>query len=498
MPISRPDPEAFRALGESLGMQLEGPDFEEWLELCSGFLGALQFVEAWPEPDRGPPPPRRFEKPSRAANPLGAWVAQTRIQESQTGPLAGRTVVLKDNIALAGVPMAGGASFLEGFVPDQDATVVRRVLDAGAVVLGKAACEYLSGSGGSHTSCTGVVRNPHDLSRTSGGSSSGCGALVGAGEVELAIGGDQGGSIRFPASYCGIVGLKPTHGLVPYTGILSIDANLDHAGPMTANLADNALLLEVLAGSDGQDPRQLELRKTPYVEALGAGVSGLRVGILEDGFGLPGAEAEVDAAVRAAAAGLASQGAKVQSVRLQEHAAYGALVVPFLVIGGVEAIRGGGFQTHAGGVVPFGLPEAFARFEERADELPPNMKVMVLAAAHAESQGARRVYAKALRLRAVARAAYDALLSRVDLLLMPTTPRVAPPLPDESAPLSEQIAHTAAGIGNTVQFDVTGHPAISVPCGTNDAGLPIGCQLVGRRFDEATLYRAAAPLEDSC
>src|SRR5437660_2419057 len=179
--------------------------------------------------------------------------------------------------------MMNGASTLEGYVPNVDATVAIRILDAGGTIVGKSHCEYFCLSGGSHTNATGPVHNPHKRGYSAGGSSSGSAVLVAKGEVDMAIGGDQGGSIRIPSSFCGIYGMKPTHGLVPYTGIMPIELTLDHAGPMTATVADNALLLEVLAGADGLDPRQYAPRTAPYTEAPGRGVDGLRIGLLQVG-----------------------------------------------------------------------------------------------------------------------------------------------------------------------------------------------------------------------
>ena len=170
---------------------------------------------------------------------------------------------------LAGVPMMNGAATLEGYVPDIDATVVQRMLDAGATIVGKAHCEFFCMSGGSHTGATGPVHNPHKMGYSAGGSSSGSAVLVALGEVDMAIGGDQGGSIRMPASFSGIYGMKPTHGLVPYTGIMPIEIYVDHTGPMTASVADNALLLEVIAGPDGYDPRQYNVKTHPYTEDAG-------------------------------------------------------------------------------------------------------------------------------------------------------------------------------------------------------------------------------------
>ena len=196
--------------------------------------------------------------------------------------------------------MMNGASTLEGYVPDVDATVVTRILDAGGEIAGKAHCEYFCFSGGSHTNATGATHNPHKRGYSAGGSSSGCAALVGAGEIEMAIGGDKGGSIREPASFCGIYGMKATHGLVPYTGVMPIELTLDHVGPMTATVADNALLLEVVAGADGLDPRQYAPQTAAYTEALGGDIAGLKVGVVAEGFDWPHSQPDVDAKVRAA------------------------------------------------------------------------------------------------------------------------------------------------------------------------------------------------------
>ena len=262
-------------------------------------------------------------RPKPAENPLGAWYVRTAIKGAPSGKLAGRRVALKDNICLAGVPMMVGAGFLDGSVPDIDATIVTRILDAGGEIAGKAVCEYYCVSGGSHTSSTGPVQNPRKPGYTTGGSSSGSAALVAAGEVPMAIGGDQAGSIRIPASYCGIVGLKPTYGLVPYTGIGPLEITIDTAGPMTASVADNALLLEVIAGPDGLDSRQRDLKVTRYTAALGTGVQGLRIGVLKEGFGHPNSEPDVDAKVRDAAQRFATLGATVEDVSVPEHLTLG-------------------------------------------------------------------------------------------------------------------------------------------------------------------------------
>jgi amidase len=261
MAVRRPSAAQVQALGESLGMSLTAAESEAFVRMLEGTFAAYDQVDAMPDhlPEvRWPRTPGR--RPQPAENAHGAWAVRTSIKGAASGPLAGKRVAIKDNICVAGVPMAMGAGYLEGYVPEVDATVVQRILDAGGEIVGKATCEYLCLSGGSHTSWPGPVRNPTDPKRMAGGSSSGSAVLVATGEADLALGGDQGGSIRIPAAWCGIVGFKPTYGLVPFTGVFPVELTVDHVGPMSRTVRDNALFLEVLAGPDGVDPRQYEPR----------------------------------------------------------------------------------------------------------------------------------------------------------------------------------------------------------------------------------------------
>jgi amidase len=290
--VKIPSIEQLREIAEELGFTFSDADLAAHRE------SLLPSFEAYNQLDRMPDelPPVTYprlpgRRPLPEENRHGAWYVKTEIEGAASGKLKGKKVALKDNICLAGVPMMNGASTMEGYVPEIDATVVTRILDAGGTIAGKTVCEYFCFSGGSHTSASGPVHNPHRMGYSAGGSSSGSAAVVAAGEVPMALGGDQGGSIRIPASFCGIYGLKPTHGLVPYTGIMPIELTLDHTGPMTATVEDNALLLEVLAGPDGLDPRQYGAVAKPYREALGRGAAGLKIAVLEEGFGHPQATA---------------------------------------------------------------------------------------------------------------------------------------------------------------------------------------------------------------
>src|SRR5512132_736525 len=295
MAVQVPTEEQLREVAADVGLSLTQADLKSFIELMRGSVAAYNVVDAMPDNlPRVKYPRTPGYRPTGDENKHNAWYVKTTVEGASRGKLKGKTVVLKDNIMLAGVPMMNGASTLEGYVPDVDATVVTRILDAGGTIVGKAHCEYFCLSGGSHTSAAGPVHNPYKIGYSAGGSSSGCAALVGAGEVEMAIGGDQGGSIRMPGSFSGCYGMKPTHGLVPYTGAMPIEATIDHVGPMTATVADNALLLEAIAGADGLDPRQYNVRVDKYTAALGRGVAGLRIGVITEGFGHAVSEPDVD------------------------------------------------------------------------------------------------------------------------------------------------------------------------------------------------------------
>ncbi|HHZ07685.1 MAG TPA: amidase [Rhizobiales bacterium] len=496
MTVRRPTLEQMRGLVGGLGMSMSDRELIDYMTVMEGTFQSYDIVDSLPDNLPQVKYPRTpGTRPGGADNPLNAWYYRTEVRGAMTGPLQGRTIVLKDNVCLAGVPMMNGASTLEGFTPDVDATVVTRILDAGGTIVGKAHCEYFCLSGGSHTNATGPVHNPYKLGYTAGGSSSGSAALVGAGEVDMAIGGDQGGSIRMPASFCGAYGMKPTHGLVPYTGIMPIEPTIDHAGPITQNVRDNAVLLEVIAGDDGLDPRQYAPRVDKYTQALGQGVSGLRIGIVREGFGHANSEADVDQKVRRAADRFRELGASVEEVSIPMHLQGPAIWTPIALEGLMDTMmHGNGFGTGWRGLYVTSLLDYHANWRSRADELSKSLKISMFVGEYMQRQYRGHFYAKAQNLSRRLRAAYDQALSRCDLLLMPTTPMKAQPIPEPDAPLALYIQRAFEMIGNTAPFDASGHPAMSVPCGMSE-GLPIGMMLVGKHYDESTVYRAAAAFE---
>ncbi|MGW1679217.1 amidase [Saccharopolyspora sp. NPDC002376] len=492
MAVPDPDRAELQAAAAELGLDLDDATTDSYLALIAANVEAYRVVDALSEPVVEIPQ-RQWHEPDD--DTLGAWYARTELRTRDDGPLAGRTVALKDNVCLAGVPMMNGSSTLKGYVPDIDATVVTRLLDAGATIAGKAHCEYFCLSGGSHTNADGPVRNPHRPTHSAGGSSSGSAALVAAGQVDLAIGGDQGGSIRIPSSWCGAVGMKPTHGLVPYTGIMPIEATIDHAGPITANVADNALLLEVIAGPDGLDPRQVGTRTGEYGRALTGDCAGLRIGVVREGFGLAGSEADVDEAVREAAGVLAGLGAKVAEVSVPLHSSGVAIWSPIAFEGHVwQMLLGNGFGMNWRGQYVTSLLEAMRGWQARVDEFSEPLKASMLVGNLFRRRYGGATYAKAQNLARTLTAAYDAALADFDVLLMPTLPMKATPLPPEDASRELIVQRAFEMIVNVAPFDATGHPALSLPCGTGD-GLPIGMMLIGRHWDEATLYQVAHAFE---
>src|SRR5437667_2478469 len=300
---AKPTIEQLREIAQTYGMHFTNADLESFSGLMGPALESYRRIDQLTEPALAVRYPRTGgHRPSAEENPLNAWYQKCSIKGASSGILSGKRIAIKDNVCVAGVPMMNGSSVLEGYVPEFDATIVTRILDAGGEIIGKAVCEHLCFSGGSHTSDTGPVLNPHDPIRSAGGSSSGSAALVVAGECDMAIGGDQGGSIRIPSSWCGAYGLKPTYGLVPYTGVFPIELTLDHTGPIAATVSDVALLLDAIAGEDGLDPRQKGVRTDRYAEAHQRALDGLRIGIVKEGFGWPAlSEPDVDEAVRDAA-----------------------------------------------------------------------------------------------------------------------------------------------------------------------------------------------------
>lgn len=437
-------------------------------------------------------------RPGPDEDPYGAWMWKCSIPGAPDGLLAGKTVSYKDHIAVAGLPLTFGAYAMEGHIADFDATVVSRALEQGAEIIGKNVMNGLAGGfgfGGGFGDY-GRPRNPHNPEYLTGGSSSGSAAALAADEVDISFGGDQGGSIRIPASWSGIVGLKPTFGLVSHFGItFGSDQSIDYTGPMTRTVADCALALEAVAGYDGFDPRQTREIPERYdaTSKLDEGVEGLRIGILTEAFAQ--ATPEVSESVHAAADVLAGLGAKLSEVSVPEHQTI-ALAQKALGAEAALAIRGTGiFGAFTRTFYPEDTISAITRlWQHHNDLLDPRGVLTLLAGTYSRRYFSGRLYARSQNVRPTYIGAYDRALADVDVLIMPTTPGQAPkyePIPDRLEALEFALHRTSTWNAslNTQPFDFTGHPALSVP-GEKKNGLPVGVQLVGARFADDLLLRA--------
>jgi amidase len=498
MSVQVPTIEQLRAVARQCGLSLDDADLGSFRTLLMDPIQAYNDIAAMTDELPAVRYPRTpGYRPDPEENKRHAWYRKTSVRGSAEGKLHGKRVVLKDNIMLAGVPMMNGASTLEGFVPEFDATIATRILDAGGEIVGKAHCEYLCISGGSHTNATGPVHNPYRMGYSAGGSSSGCAVLVATEEVDMAIGGDQGGSIRIPSAFCGIYGMKPTWGLVPYTGIMPIEIFVDHTGPMTNSVADNALLLEVIAGDDGYDSRIKAPKVHPYSRMLEETVKDLRIAVVKEGFDRPTSEEAVDKKVHAAANRFAGMRAQVDEVSIPMHLTAPAIWTPIVVDGLTQTLMyGDGFGVSRDDLYPTSLMDFHRGWRQRANELSETTKLVLLLGTYVREYYGPRYYAKAVNIVRRLRTAYDEVLARYDLLLMPTTKMKATPLPEPTAPREEYITRAFELSENTLPFNLTRHPAMSLPCGLVD-GLPVGLMLVGRHFDEPTIYRAAYAFEQS-
>ncbi len=457
------------------------------------FLDQMQEVPNVDERDPG-------YHPSQSENILGAWNWKSEISQTSTGILAGKKIAIKDNVAVAGLPLSNGSKLLADFIPSTDATVVQKILEAGGTIMGKATCENLCFSGGSHTSDSGAVKNPYDLTRSAGGSSSGSAALVANGEVDMAIGGDQGGSIRIPSSWCGIYGLKPTWGLVPYTGAFPIEPTLDHLGPMARNVEDLALLLETIVCIDGLDPRQSNTKQNPtsYLEELNISIDGLRVGIVEQGFGWPQSESSVDNLVMEQILNLQSFGVNVEKISIPLHRDAMAIWNGIGIEGALSTmLLGNGYGAGWRGLYDSELMKYWGdKWRENASQLPYTVKQLILMAEYLQSNYRGKYYAIAQNLSRVLSKSYDDSFRSVDILLMPTLPMTPTPLPNLETSLEELFQLSFAMLNNVAPFDISGHPAINIPIGIID-GLPVGLMAVAPKFSENLLLRLASAIEQN-
>lgn len=501
-------------------MELDQTESDDYYELLAAIHDCAEHLSSLPDyqpvPDQQRYPRENIHRPQGDEQRHGAaWAHKFVIRGSRDGNshaphLAGKSVCMKDCIAVAGVPQFYGSDAFPPWTPITDASVVARVLDAGGDILGTATCEHFCNSTASFTSAQGIVENPHRTGYSAGGSTSGGAALVAAGDVDIAIGTDQGGSVRVPSALCGCrfegpssisvpltsnfrpgVGLKPTHGLIPFTGITSGDAIDDHAGPLACSVLDAARCLDAVAGYDGIDDRSLGAGKhnsrgfTESLQSTGNGakaLAGLKIGILTEGFEQSVINPEVKAVVRAAVDKFERLGATVEEVSVPDHLDGPAVWTIQQRISGAQGVLGRAHGRRALYLTEFEearLPwttESFAR-------LFPSTKNTVINGLYLADKFPG-LYGRTVNIGRRIRDAYERVFERLDVLVMPTTPFVAPRHGSRASP-KVSFEPSIGLTSNTAVFNVTGHPALSIPVGQAPAKddsklfLPVGLQVVG-------------------
>jgi amidase len=499
VPAEKPSTYELARIAEEYGMDLSEEQLSTFGALAEASIAVYDRLDELPDtflPVKYPRADLGY-RPVGDDNPVSGWSWRCSIKGAKEGKLAGRTVAIKDNVCVAGMPMLNGSILLEGFVPREDATVVTRLLDAGAEIIGKTAVPAFCFDGGGLTGYPEPQPvNPHNHEYLCGASSNGSAAVVVNREVDMALGGDQGGSIRLPSSWSGCCGLKQTHGLVPYTGVFPIEMTLDHVGPLARSVEDCALMLEVIAGEDGFDPRQVGVRTAEYTKALTGDAERMKIGILTEGFGIPEAsEEDVDRAVRKAAGSLEKAGASIEVVSVPMHSDGLAIWSAIALEGATyQMVRGDGMGTNWRGHYSTDLVDFYGRARRaRANDFTDPVKLTVLVGEYMSSRYNHHYYAKAQNLGRVLRERYAEALDRVDVLVLPTTAMKAIKRPSDTS-TEEVIAAALGNLHNTSPFDVTGNPALSVPCGMS-GGLPIGMMIVGRHFDEESVLRVGHAYE---
>ncbi|MFZ3058319.1 MAG: Asp-tRNA(Asn)/Glu-tRNA(Gln) amidotransferase subunit GatA [Candidatus Methanoperedens sp.] len=409
--------------------------------------------------------------------------------EGYEGPLAGIPVAIKDNISTKGIQTTCASKILTGYVPPYDAHVIERLKDAGAVIIGKTNMDEFAMGTSTETSFYGPTKNPWDLDRVPGGSSGGSAAAVAGGEAPLALGSDTGGSVRCPASFCGVVGLKPTYGVISRYGLISYANSLEQIGPFATTVRDVAMLFDVIAGYDARDSTSVD-KEVNYSSALKNDVRGLKIGVPEEYFG-EGTDDNVNKAVWNAIQKLEDLGATRTEVKMH-HTKY-ALSAYYIIAMSEASSNLARFDGMRYGLRTEDSDWHTTFSQVRAAGFGDEVKRRILLGTYALSAGYHdKYYLKALKVRTLIKQDFELAFKDADVLIAPTMPYPAFRLGEKiDDPLSLYLADV-----DTVPINLAGVPSISVPCGFSQ-GLPIGMQVIGKHFDEATILRTAYTFEEN-
>lgn len=518
------DNELVVSLGAEFGIKEHREiEVEQYKTLLAVFHDAceelMKMDDYLPEVDLERFPRENIHYPAKEDNKLNAWAFKCDIKDLKykgNGLLDGSKIAVKDCIAIAGVPMLLGTNFIKDYIPTTDATIITRLLEAGGTISGKAVCENLCHSATSHSAGTGPVHNPHAEGYSSGGSSSGSAAIVMDPEddIDIAIGADQGGSVRIPAGWCGAIGMKPTFGLIPFTGCASNEATNDHLGVITKDVLSNAKGLQAIAGSDGIDDRSFGAKETPYYHDLlskkdPTNLKGLKIAVLKEGFDNKAVEERIKNTCYEAIKKFEALGAIAEEVSIPLHSK-GALIWT-----GISKV--GGYFTKMNGTIGrrgVSLNDLNAKFldaihnQQSWDQAYPSTKNIYYNGLYAEKKFPW-LYGKCMNLSRKLKDSCNKIFEEYDLIVMPCLPYISRShavIGNDATPfdlLSKQLGLSS----NTAPFDQSGHPACAIPVGMlpieegpltgSGKKLPVSLQVVGKWFDEKTIYEAAYAFEQS-
>jgi amidase len=497
--VRRPTPAQVAELGTAEHLNLTDAEAHQYAEVLDRTFTMMDRLDELAVPttplhhtDRDP-----GAVPAAEDDPFHAFVRRCRVRGAADGPLAGLTVGVKDNLAVAGVPVTNASRTLT-FTPTADAVVVERLLDAGAEITGKTNLDDFSTSGTGESSWFGPARNAVDPARSAGGSSGGSGSAVRSGAVDLAVGVDEGGSARIPASFNGVVSIKATQGLVPSHGLTYMDHTIDAVCPIARTVELTARMLDVMSGHDDRDPQWVRARPEPThaADVLGEGVTGLRIGVVAEGSGEDLCEPGVLAGFAQACDALRAAGATVVPVSIPLWSDAWAIETSLLMhLAWLGTQTDGAGYSHLGEVDverthAFGLVR---RME--ADAFPPFFKVWLLGGRYLHDTYFSTYFAKAANLRRALTAQIDTVLGGCDLLVTPTTPQVAPVLLDRPADDDELLGRGTTMVANTCVTNLSGHPSLAVPSGVDADGMPTSVQIVAPHWEDARTFRGGAVVE---
>jgi amidase len=445
--------------------------------------------------------------PTATEDPLNAiirWVdVSAEPAEITSDLLAGKRIGMKDLIAVAGIPISAASLLLDGFVPREDAIITERVLRAGAQIVAMTNMEGVAFGGGGESGIYGTTLNPFDPTRSTSGSSGGSAASLFYDDIDITFGTDQGGSVRLPASWCGVLGLKPTHSLVPYTGISSHDQTFDHVGPLTRTTTDMALAMAVISGPHASDPRQNASvpSSLPFVESVAdapTDYAGVRFGVLAEALIADDRPERIAAleGFRIAVDKIRELGGEIVEISIPEHAISGDILFAAMLEGVMATLHGNGEGYHWSGAHSVDVRRAVGKgLLAFGPDLQPSYKTAALFGEYLRTKFFGEVYATAQTIIPVLRTAYDMALESVDVIIMPTTPTAAMELKPDAGHYERQRRSFSMAV-DTPAHNATGHPALSMPAAEAE-GLPLGVMLVGPRFSDARLLGLARTWEAS-